>query len=117
MSSKQQFEEKAERFAYKLCDKTALPGVLMSALFKIVKSSYSKGAYDALASQWISVRKRLPEENEIVLVNAGQRVVFAKRDHQYKCWCDKFGDRLNVGKKRVTHWMPIPQLNPEKGER
>ena len=52
--------------------------------------------------EWISVKDRLPEENEIILA-----WVAACRDLHF---C--FGSE--VSGLEVTHWMPLPQ--PPKGE-
>ncbi|WP_289739326.1 DUF551 domain-containing protein [Paramuribaculum intestinale] len=79
--------------------------------------AYIAGHFEALASQWVSVEEQLPEEGQEVLlydVNSIRHYVIG--------WRRKKGDNKSmwalsngfVEDKDITHWLPIPQLNPEK---
>lgn len=67
------------------------------------------------APQWISVKDRLPENNERVLAFCIDRsvhdVVWSWPDN---CWYDRGADVLTYKEGLVTHWMPPPEL--PKGE-
>ena len=69
-------------------------------------------------SPWISVKDRLPETKESVLIRLkNNKVHVATYDHLFgipmfgpKCWCDaEFGFTVH-DKDDVTHWMEIPKL-------
>ena len=58
--------------------------------------------------QWISVKDRLPEHEDIVLICTKDKDVQAFQwDSVYNGW---LGDRYNYSTKYVTHWMPLPEL-------
>ena len=65
--------------------------------------------------QWISVKDRLPENNERVLAfcidHSVHDVVWSWPDN---CWYDRGADVLTYEEGLVTHWMPPPEL--PKGE-
>ena len=65
--------------------------------------------------QWISVKDRLPENNERVLAfcidHSVHDVVWSWPDN---CWYDRGADGLTYKEGLVTHWMPPPEL--PKGE-
>lgn len=65
--------------------------------------------------QWISVKDRLPENNERVLAfcidHSVHDVVWSWPDN---CWYDRGADVLTYKEGLVTHWMPPPEL--PKGE-
>ena len=82
-----------------------------------IEQAYEDGATEALSHQWVSVEERLPEEGQEVLlydVNSIRHYVIG--------WRRKKGDNKSmwalsngfVEDKDITHWLPIPQLNPEK---
>lgn len=102
------------------------------------KDLYAKTLADfakcCMSKQWISVDERLPESMQRVLVWIG--------DEAFACWYTKSGrfkttlrskerysedkslyERIHLSPCRedvtevATHWLPIPQLNPEKEER
>ena len=64
--------------------------------------------------KWVSVKDRLPEDGEIVLVCGSRGGVYTavlNKPGQYKGW-----HKLNSKSHYCdpTHWMPLPQ--PPKGE-
>ncbi|MDE5688682.1 MAG: DUF551 domain-containing protein [Paramuribaculum sp.] len=70
---------------------------------------WDKGVDFALSHQWISVDERLPEDDETVLTHSNYGYVLAYYSEQDKMWF-VYG---NYGDINPTHWLPIPQLNPE----
>lgn len=60
--------------------------------------------------QWISVKDRLPENNERVLAFCTDKCVHDVL-WSWSCW---YGKTFVLKYKEVTHWMPIPKL--PKGE-
>ena len=112
-------EEKAKVYAEKRlsddlsgkaldCDKMAL-------LFDTydIEQAYKDGATEALASQWVSVAERLPED-------ATQCLVFLPGSYDDNivrlAWYDgdKFHDVQTDQRYRPSFWMPIP-IPPLKG--
>lgn len=62
--------------------------------------------------QWISVKDRLPEHGEVVLVYTKYKDIFEVQwDSVSGIW---LGERFDVPNKIVTNWMPRPE--PPKGE-
>lgn len=77
--------------------------------------AFKAGAHFALASQWISVGERLPENTDYVLAHVPQRILPAYCEVAYwdnEDWRTQDGELI-----RPDFWLPIPQLNPEKDER
>lgn len=65
-------------------------------------------------SEWISVKDRLPEnENEMVLVTDGKTVITGFRNWMYRSEPDSRlfvpGLKMGGGCMEVTHWMPLPE--------
>ena len=60
--------------------------------------------------EWISVKDRLPEDQEEVLVCTRSKNGIRNIDKGYMA-IDRF---IHRGRAEVTHWMPLPQ--PPKGE-
>ena len=60
--------------------------------------------------EWISVKDRLPEDQEEVLVCTRSKNGIRNIDKGYMA-IDRF---IHRGCAEVTHWMPLPQ--PPKGE-
>ena len=60
--------------------------------------------------EWISVKDRLPEDQEEVLVCTRSKNGVRNIDKGYMA-IDRF---IHRGRAEVTHWMPIP--HPPKGE-
>lgn len=63
-------------------------------------------------TNWISVKDRLPDENEIILLCDGKEVTvgfrwngFITGEIRWNCQDDWF--------ETVTHWMPLPELPKE----
>ena len=71
------------------------------------------------ASGWISVKDKVPESNEIVLVSAQDKD--GDRYHalavRYPCgdW-DSTDEYFNQWDGEVTHWMPLPEPPKEVTE-
>lgn len=84
-----------------------------------IKTAYLEGATEAIVSQWVSVKERLPKNKELVLVMVDLP--------QAKCYdlarfCEDDNDfALIIGlydRYVVTHWMAIPPLKEcESNER
>lgn len=66
--------------------------------------------------EWISVKDRLPEEMQTVLVfdqiEKISTMTFYTDSMYGKCWSDDYEQEINLG--WVTHWMPLPE--PPEGE-
>jgi len=65
-------------------------------------------------TEWISVKDRLPEKNEIVGYVFDGTIRF---DVYYPGFCGSF-ESVNdfgffVSEKNITHWMPLPELPKE----
>ena len=66
--------------------------------------------------EWISVKDRLPEENETVLLSDGEYVycggygmVRNPREKELMFYGDNFGYDGDIGPSpETTHWMPLP---------
>jgi hypothetical protein len=74
-----------------------------------------QAGYKAAAPQWISVKDRLPEEDDFCLVNTEfDRITIAQ--YGWESW--RFNDAYSSSehpKSYVTHWMPLPQPPKEEG--
>lgn len=60
---------------------------------------------------WISVKERLPQDEESVLVWGCGFIEIGWYDASDKCWCT---DDFDYDDDQVTHWMPLPE--PPKEE-
>jgi|GEM_PF-872009 len=81
---------------------------------------WDKGAEWALSSQWISVDERLPEKKkEVLLYDANSARHYVTGWRRMKGYNESQWALSNgfVEDKDITHWLPIPPLNPEKEER
>lgn len=61
-------------------------------------------------TEWISVKDRLPEESERVLVCRGKDAGYPTLDTDRFC-----GEQWVRWRNSVTHWMPLPEP-PEVSE-
>lgn len=75
------------------------------------KNGYEKGYADALGGGWISVKDRLPENDDRVLVYLDSERGYTKIDTDGIYY--RGGQWVRWGND-VTHWMPLP--TPPKGE-
>ncbi len=75
------------------------------------RNGYEKGYADALKSEWISVKDRLPENDDRVLVYLDSERSYTKIDTDRIYY--RGGQWVRWGND-VTHWMPLP--TPPKGE-
>lgn len=70
---------------------------------------YLAGAKEALASQWVSVKDSLPEDEEYVLIDGPRGVEPAVWNEHCQCWDDAEGDDIMYKKDMVQTWMRIPE--------
>ena len=94
---------------------------LVELLCKMISPTVTVGeqadfliAQGVTVQKWVSVKDRLPEDGEIVLVCGSRGGVYTavlNKPGQYKGW-----HKLNSKSHYCdpTHWMPLPQ--PPKGE-
>lgn len=90
-------------------------------------SDYCRGWNDAVKEmpKWISVKERMPPENENVLVYAVSK--YGELSGPSRCVITKWKEL--AGRKRwydpwlgfcidydITHWMPLPDAPEEEGE-
>lgn len=69
-------------------------------------------------SEWITVKERLPAEDEEVLISAeedGERTAFVAFWRQDAKWWDNCYTGWVKEHLNVTHWMPLPE--PPEGTR
>lgn len=67
--------------------------------------------------EWISVKDKMPKETYVPRVNASYSKVVLAIEHEYIIGFTKNGewyngyddDKSQKVKRRVTHWMPLPQ--------
>ena len=64
---------------------------------------------DAEIMQWVSVKDRLPNDCQLILLYAGGEISIGWMDEK-KCFNPKINDGCIA---YVTHWMPLPPP-PEK---
>lgn len=116
--TKEQIEKKAKEIA----NKYAALGF---------KSGFARERYEAatemaewlLSHQWVSVEDELPPQmskkdhiSDRVIVHTSSDCVFVDHyDHYSQEWIRAKGTNYATG--RVTHWMPIPPLAEEGGEK
>lgn len=88
------------------------------------KERYAKTLADfakwCMSKQWISVDEQLPEEKkEVLLYDANSARHYVTGWRRMKGYNESQWALSNgfVEDKDITHWLPIPQLNPEKEER
>ena len=71
-------------------------------------------------SEWISVKDKLPEDREKVLIfrKLDKEMHIARFNYKYACWfpadSDFNGSCGYYNFSTVTHWQPLPE--PPKGE-
>ena len=76
------------------------------------RRAFIDGADFALSHQWISVEERLPEDDRYFYFVADARLDPLGVDcAEYTCETKLFSRNGKI--LHPTHWMPIPQLNPE----
>lgn len=89
----------------------------------LAKDSYRQGAHDTLNNQWIPVGERLPGEDEEVLCRMKSNgavvsgFIFINKKGIPQIATDSCFHFEDYEGYKPTHWMPLPQLNPEKEER
>lgn len=86
---------------------------------KDLEVAFMAGAEYALASQWISVEERLPEERKAVLCYMpDMKDTYAEKDMYFDMAILLEGEFVNLDADVIhpSHWMPIPipPLSPEK---
>jgi hypothetical protein len=62
-------------------------------------------------SDWISVKDRLPDNDDDVLVTDGKRLEIAFWFYYFEPHCWSFSNELaGYDTGAITHWMPLPPL-------
>ncbi len=71
--------------------------------------------------EWISVKDKLPEKYQIVLVTDGKNICLHYKQSFWN-WegdegedlycrdCQVVNERCNIIEGTITHWMPLPKL-------
>ncbi len=98
------------------------PNQIVSCTWKGTRvQEYAEEILSIPPIEWISVKDRLPEFAEEVLVTDGKDYAVGNYRYDAKAWdsCN-FGwlenrnsDDCPPGIKTVTHWMPLPKLPKE----
>lgn len=108
-----QIEQAAQQHAAELVLPPFFTPDAEATIRDIAKSSYIYGAQDALASQWVSVEDALPEDDRYFYFVADARLDPLGVDcAEYTCETKLFSRGGKI--LHPTHWLAIPQLNPEK---
>lgn len=84
--------------------KSVYDAISLDGMIKALEEAPIIDAAEVLRSQWISVKDKLPEKFEPVIVCRED----GKVEQGYKDvgdWWKVYGTRT----KRVTHWMPLPE--------
>lgn len=88
----------------------------ISDIRSMIAAGFKAGADFALSRQWVSVEERLPEDDRYFYFVADARLDPLGVDcAEYTCKTKLFSRNGKV--LHPTHWMPIPELKPEKEER
>jgi hypothetical protein len=74
-------------------------------LSRLLAATSFLAGHQAAAPQWISVKDRLPEEDEVVLVHAQCHSAIMPKIIELGHW-DTLVRRNGI--KFITHWMPLP---------
>ena len=107
--------ERAAEWFEKRTKNTPMP--VARKMFELAGESLREKAHGATIPEWISVKDRLPEDFEFIIVanwdeNHTPRVVKRKALMAREYWGIVTG--FYAHGQQVTHWMPLPQ--PPKGE-
>lgn len=88
----------------------------MMTIERINRFAFIDGASFALSHQWVSVEEALPKDDRYFYFVADVRLDPLGVDcAEYTCETKLFSRGGKI--LHPTHWMPIPQLNPEKERR
>lgn len=109
----QKIEKAAEEYAQRLVNEydQDLPELSLCDLKFDCQNAFIAGAQVALQNQWVSVEERLPEDETMVTAHSPNGRIDVLKYHD-----GEFVDELGQA-HCVDYFIPIPQLNPEKGER
>lgn len=69
-------------------------------------SKFKKGVNDM---EWISVKDKLPEENQNCIIWTGSAFMSAFYLGNDKWWLDYYDRTQTVTSDWFTHWMPLPE--------
>jgi len=74
--------------------------------------------------KWISVKDKLPQKYQRVLVTDGKQICLHykqsfinwqdERGHDLYCSCTENKDKCEFREGDITHWMPLPELPKEE---
>ncbi len=72
-------------------------------------------------SEWISVKERLPEKGQFVLIIcAGSSIPISASyepgeyyEWDENCNCGGYGSEKHFYQNEITHWMPLPEVPNE----
>ena len=78
--------------------------------------AFKNGAEYALENQWISVKDKLPESQDIVMVATTNRCFMTAYYHGPKSGFITYGWNAYDKVGDIAYWMPIPELNIGNGD-
>lgn len=103
---KQTVEEAAKEYADNLYEPTD-----RGILYRETQKDFIAGVeWQAMQSPWISVNKRMPEDEQLVLTSSSIYGIklLVWNDH-YNVWDDEDGDDVYCERDKIDTWMPIPE--------
>lgn len=84
---------------------------------KLIKEAFKYGAeWQAKQSPWISVKDKLPDNQNIVLVRDEYGGFCTAYLHGPKSGFITYGEEAYRKFGEITHWMPIPSLESNDNE-
>ena len=90
--------------------KSMYDAIALDGMIKALDEAPTVDAADVLINQWISVKDRLPETEEEVLVLTVSKTGNVNVDKGYLL----NGRFVHRGSAVVTHWMPLPEPPDEE---
>lgn len=115
--------EQIEKAAQQHADKYFIEDaeIICNEPWNNAKDLYAKTLADfakhCISHQWVSVEERMPEEDKRVLVRIPASEFYSEY-YAVAYWDGE--DWIEAQRSeliRPSHWLPIPQFNPEKEER
>lgn len=117
---REQIEEKAkELYPDEHACKDEFTRQMRQSFIELFRKCFFEGANFILSHQWVSVEDELPKEGELAIVT----FIDYKGKRRYAAG-ERTGDGMQVygilspsPMPPVTHWMPIPPMEEEGGEK